>query len=177
MSGPADLGPSPLIRSSTKIVGREHLTFGTHVMVDDFVLIVAHASITIGSYVHIACFASITGGERVDIGDHCAVSQGARLLTATDDFTDWGFGNSTIGEEFRNVHRAPISLGRFVIVGANSVVLPGVTIGEGATIGACSVVSRDLDPWGVYLGNRRLHERDRTAVLATYERFRAVSSP
>lgn len=101
MSTPARLGRSPLVRPSTKIVGLEHLTFGTHVMVDDFVLISARAPITIGNYVHIACFASITGGEHVNIGDYCAVSQGARLLTATDDFTDWGFGNSTIDEEFR----------------------------------------------------------------------------
>jgi galactoside O-acetyltransferase len=135
------------------------------------VLISARNRIKIGNHVHIACFASITGGETVEIGDFSAISQGCRILTGSDDFKEWGFGNSTIPEEYRNTKRAPITIGRFCVIGANSVVLPGVTIGEGATVGACSVVTRDLDPWGVYIGNRRINERNRSAVLKTYERY------
>jgi len=156
---------------SARIVGREHISFGDPVLIDDFVLIVAREPMTIGDYVHLACFSSITGGEQVQIGDFAAVSQGARLLTGTDDFTEWGFGNSTVDERYRNTTRAPISIGRFCIIGANVVVLPGVTIGEGATIGAGTVVTRDLDPWGVYLGNRRIRDRDRAGVLENHRRF------
>ncbi len=155
----------------TKIVGIEQIEFGTNVIIDDFVLIYARKMIKIGNHVHIACFASITGGGMVDIGDFSAISQGCRILTGTDDFKEWGFGNSTVAEEYRNVKRAPIKIGRFCIIGANSVVLPGVTIGEGATVGACSVVTKDLQPWGVYIGNRRIKDRDREAVLKTYERY------
>jgi acetyltransferase-like isoleucine patch superfamily enzyme len=154
-----------------RIVGRENITFGEHVIVDDFVLIVARDPVLIGDHVHVAAFSSITGGERVQIGDFSAVSQGARILTGTDDFVHWGFGNSTVPAEFRNATRSPVAIGRFCIIGANSVVLPGVTIGEGATVGAGTVVTRDLDPWGVYLGNRRLRDRDRAGVLANHARF------
>jgi acetyltransferase-like isoleucine patch superfamily enzyme len=38
------------------------------------------------------------------------------------------------------------------VVGANAVVLPDVTIGEGATIGAGAVVTRDVEPWSVSVG-------------------------
>ena len=157
--------------ASARIIGRENISFGGPVLIDDFVLVIARETITIGDFVHLACFSSITGGERVQIGDFSAVSQGARLLTGTDDFTGWGFGNSTVDETFRNTTRAPISLGRFCIVGANAVVLPGVQIGEGATIGAGTVVTRDLEPWGVYLGNRRIRDRDRAGVLENHRRF------
>lgn len=157
--------------ASARIIGRENISFGDPVLIDDFVLVVAREPIIIGDHVHLACFSSITGGARVQLGDFSAVSQGARLLTGTDDFTGWGFGNSTVDGRFRNTTRAPISLGRFCIVGANAVVLPGVQIGEGATIGAGSVVTRDLEPWGVYLGNRRIRERDRVGVLENYRRF------
>jgi galactoside O-acetyltransferase len=51
------------------------------------------------------------------------------------------------------------------------VVLPGVTIGEGTTVGAGSVVTKDLEPWGVYINNRRLKERNRAAVLENYKNF------
>lgn len=159
------------IHASARIIGTELIKFGDPVLIDDFVLIVARAPITIGDYVHIACFSSITGGEPVTIGDFAALSQGARLLTGTDDFIDGGFGNSTVDEKWRNTKRAPISVGRFSVVGANAVVLPGVTIGEGAVVGANSVVTRDLEPWGVYIGNRRHRERNRTAVLDGHARF------
>ncbi|CAN5278606.1 LPS biosynthesis O-acetyl transferase [soil metagenome] len=140
-------------------------------LIDDFVLIVAREVVRLGDYVHIACFASITGGQEVTMGDFSALSQGARILTGTDDFTDGGFGNSTVPEEYRNATRAGVSVGRFCVIGANSVVLPGVTIGEGATVGANSVVTRDLEPWGVYIGNERVRERNRDGVMANFEQF------
>lgn len=165
------------IHEFARIVGRENISFGSPILIDDFVLIVARAPMTLGNHVHIACFSSITGGETVVIGDFSAVSQGARILTGTDDFIHGGFGNSTVPTEFRNATRAPVNIGRFCVVGANAVVLPGVTIGEGAVVGANSVVTRDLDPWGVYIGNRRHRERNRQGVLDRYEAFRAGELP
>ncbi len=125
----------------------------------------------LGNYVHIACFTSITGGDTFIIEDFSAISQGCRILTGTDDFKGWGFGNSTIPEEYRNTTRAPIKIGKFCIIGANSVVLPGVKIGDGSVVGASSVVTKDLDPWGVYIGNKRIDDRKKAEVLKNYERF------
>jgi len=158
----------------TKIVVVENIQFGKNIIIDDFAFVYARGRIKIGNHVHIACFASITGGADLEIGDFSAISQGARVLTATDDFKDWGFGNSTVPEEHRNATRAPVSIGRFCIIGANSVVLPGVAIGEGATVGAGTVVTKNLQPWGVYLGNQRIRERDKDGVLKNFERFKAA---
>lgn len=155
----------------TKIIGLENIKFGKNVLIDDFTLIYATAPMEIGNYVHIACFASITGGAELKVGDFVAISQGCRVLTGTDDFVDWGFGNSTINEKYRNTKREPVKIGKYCIIGANSVVLPGVTIGEGATVGAGSVVTKDLEPWGVYIGNKRIKDRNRVEVLKTYNEF------
>lgn len=155
----------------TKIVGIDNITFGHDIIIDDFVFIYATTPMRFGNYVHIACFASIIGGAELVVDDFVAISHGARLLTSTDDFKDWGFGNSTVPSRFRNVTRKPIHIGRFCIVGANSVILPGVTIGEGAMVGANSVVTRDLLPWGVYIGNKRISERNREAVLSNHQQF------
>ena len=156
----------------SRIIGIEKIKFGKNIIVDDFAFIYATAEIIFGDFVHIACFASISGGAKIEIGDFVAVSHGARILSGTDDFKDWGFGNSTIDEKYRNVYRAPVYVERFCIIGANSVILPDVRVGEGATIGANSVVSRDLKPWGVYIGNKRIAERNQKEVLKTYEKFR-----
>lgn len=155
----------------TKIMGLENIEFGKNIIIDDFTLIYATAPMKIGNYVHIASFTSITGGAELIIDDFVAISQGCRILTGTDDFVDWGFGNSTIDEKYRNTKREPIKIGKFCIVGANSVVLPGVTIGEGATVGAGSVVTKDLESWGVYIGNKKLKDRNKTDVLKNYNRF------
>lgn len=161
------------VHPGARVIGHEHIRFGDPVIIDDFAFVYARAPLRVGDYVHVAVSSSVIAVAEVDIGDFAAVSHGARVLSATDDFKNWGFGNSTVPLEFRNVKVAPVRIGRFCIVGANAVVLPGVTIGEGATVGACSVVTRDLAPWGVYVGNRRVAERDRDAVLANVARFRA----
>jgi len=167
--------PSVKTFEFTKIIGIENINFGTNIIIDDFVLIYAKEKVILGDFVHIACFSSITGGAALIVGSFTAISQGCRVLTSTDDFKDWGFGNSTIDDRFRNHFTAPVSIGKFCIVGANSVVLPGVSIGEGVTIGANSVVTRDLAPWGVYIGNKRIAERNRDGVLKNFEKFHSVT--
>ena len=54
-----------------------------------------------------------------------------------------------------------VTLKRHVIIGANTVIIPNLTIGEGTSVGAMSLVKKDLDPWGIYAGIpvRRLNDR------------------
>lgn len=158
----------------TKIIGIENITFGKNIIIDDFSLIYAKEKIILGDYVHIASFTSISGGGELEMENFTAISSGCRIVTATDDFNDFGFGNSTISMEFRNIKTAKIHIKRFAIIGGNSVILPGVTIGEGASVAAGSVVTKDLEPWGVYIGNQRIGWRNKQGVLKTYERFNTL---
>jgi putative colanic acid biosynthesis acetyltransferase WcaF len=47
----------------------------------------------------------------------------------------------------------PIKIGQFAWVAAQAFVGPGVTIGEGAVVGACAVITKDVEPWTVVAGN------------------------
>jgi len=155
----------------TKIIGIENIKFGWNIIIDDFVFIYATTPMRFGNFVHIACFSSIVGGADLVMEDFSGLSQGVRLFTGSEDFKEGGFGNPTVPIKFRNVIRKPIHIGRFCVIGANSVVLPGVTIREGAVVGANSVITRDLAPWGVYIGNKRISERNKEAVLKNYQKF------
>lgn len=155
------------------LVERESIVFGQPVVIDDFVFIGPHRSVVIGNYVHIASHASITGGGDILIADFAGVSSGARILTGTDDFAGGSLTGPCIPDEFRAVTRGRVLISSHAVIGANAVVLPNIIIGEGATVGAGSVVTRDLEPWGVYAGApaRLLKKRPREAVLAAEEAF------
>lgn len=158
----------------TKIIGLENIEFGKNIIIDDFVLIYAKEKIQIGSFVHIASFSSISGGGELIMDDFSGLASGCRIITGTDDFKDWGFGNPTIASEFRNVTTGKIKIEKFAIVGTNSIVLPGVVIGEGVAVSANSLITKSLEPWGIYVGNKKVGTRNKEAVLKNYEKFLAT---
>ncbi len=163
--------PGVEIIPPARISGIQNISFGKDIVIDSYTFIYARKPMQIGNNVHIASFTFLNGAESINVGDFVGIYQGAKVYAGTDDFKDWGFGNITIPEEFRNPQRRPVSIGRFCVLGANCVIGPGVTIGEGCSVGAGSVVTRDLEPWGIYIGNRRVAERNRNGVLKNYERY------
>lgn len=155
------------------ILTPENVTLGSDIIIDDFVFIGTHQRLIIGNRVHISSHSSITGGGRVLLSDFSGMGSGVRVISGTDDFTEGRLNGSAIPQEFRQTHRGTVILEPHAILGANAVVLPDVTIGEGATVGAGSVVTRSLEPWGVYVGSpaRRVKTRPRDVVLANERRL------
>lgn len=163
----AACGDDVTIYEWARVVGAERTRIGNHVIVDDFVFLDGGVSLDIGSYVHVAAYVSIMGGATCVVGDFVGLCAGVRIVTGTDDFMGTGLTNPTTPDEFRSVHRGRVEIGRHVLVGVNSVVLPDVTIGDGAVVGAGSVVTRDLPPWTVCLGSpaRPVKDRPRERIL------------
>ena len=77
------------------------------------------------------------------LGANVTVSQGAKLCTASHD----------ISSPIMELTYKPITIGANAWVAGWSVILPGVTIGEGAVVAAGSVVVKDVEPWTVVGGN------------------------
>jgi acetyltransferase-like isoleucine patch superfamily enzyme len=159
------------IFQNAKIIGIENIEFGEYVIIDDFAFIYAKEKIKIGNYVHIASFTSISGGGEFIMEDFTGIGSGCRILTATDDFKNYGFGNPTIDNKFRNNEIGKVKLEKFAIIGANCVILPNVIIGEGATIGAGSIITKDVKPWTVIMNSRFVGNRSKEEVLKNYEVF------
>jgi len=161
------IGSNVTIYPSAKIIGAENLSIGNNVIIDDFVMIQASKPAYIGNNVHIASFTSITGGGEFIIEDFSTLSSGVRFFTGTDDFFGNGLANSTIPDSYRNVLRSKTVMKKHTIIGANSVILPGVEIPEGTAIGALSLVRKNLDPWKIYGGNplKLLGDRNKHEIL------------
>jgi serine acetyltransferase len=73
--------------------------------------------------------------------------------------------------------RGKITIGRFSQVGAGSIIMPGVTLGEGVAVGAMALVKKDLDAWGIYAGNpvRLIKPRER-GLLNLYVQWQHVAA-
>jgi putative colanic acid biosynthesis acetyltransferase WcaF len=95
----------------------------------------------------------------IRVGAKSVISQRSYLCTATHDYTS---------PDFRLVSRA-IIVGAGAWIAACVFVAPGVRIGDGAVVGACSVVTKDLPPWTVCVGNpcRVIKCRERVEQVLT----------
>lgn len=146
------LGEETVIYEFAKIIKPEAIEIGPHCMIDDFTFIYGGQGIKIGRYVHVASFVSIIGGGELEIGDYAAIAAGARLITGTDTYEGGSRMSAALPHEQRNVKLLKIVVGKDAFIGTNTVVHPGVTIGEGAVIGSCSLVLKDCEPWTIYAG-------------------------
>lgn len=162
--GLASVGTDVKISDRCSIYGAGSISLGDHVRIDDFAILTAREPVVLGSYVHISAFAFLSGPFGIVIEDFVNVSPRATLLSGNDDFSGQWLPGALIPEDLRHVQGARIHLGRHSMVGAHSVVLPGVSFGEGAVVGALSLVKEPLAPWGIYGGvpARLIRSRDRS---------------
>lgn len=100
-------------------------------------------NLTLGKVVGIADDVEIYNPSPIVIGDHAVVSQGAYLCGASHDYRRWSFPLVT----------QRIEIGAQAWIAARAIVHMGVRVGEGAVIGAGSVVTRSVPDWTVCAGN------------------------
>ncbi len=169
--GCRDVGRDVRVHSTCLLVGLENLSFGSHIRVDAFSsLIAGDGQIRVGDHNHIAAYAFLSGAEGIELGDFVGISAGARIYTRNDDYTGEALTGPTIPEAFLKITKGPVAIGRHVVVGAGSIVLPGCNIAEGTTVGALSLVKSSLAPWGIYAGVPVRRLRDRSRALLELER-------
>jgi galactoside O-acetyltransferase len=149
----AQVGQDVIIWPKTKIISPEVIAIGDSVIIDDFVLIMGGKSTQIGSFVHIASFTSITGGGDLVMEDFTGLSGGVRVYTGNEDYSGGCLTNPSVPYPYRLATRSFVYIKKHAIIGANTVILPGVVIGEGAAIGANSLVTKDCEPWKIYFGS------------------------
>lgn len=148
------LGSNVLISDKASIYNAKHIQLGSDVRIDDFsILSAGEDGIEIGNNVHIACYVSLIGKSKITIGDYAGISSKTAVYSSSDDYSGNFMTGPTVPESMRKVDNRPVVIADYVIVGAQSVILPGVTIGEGSAIGALSMVTKNVSPWGIYVGS------------------------
>lgn len=159
-----NIGLNVRISDKASIYGAEHIEIGDNVRVDDFcVLSAGKQGIKIGSHIHIAVHSSIIGQGEVIISDFANISSRVSIYSSNDDYSGLSMTSPVIDNKYTNVKHDKVFIGKHVIVGSGSVVLPGSTINHGAAIGALSMVKAELDEFTIYAGCplRKIKERKR----------------
>jgi acetyltransferase-like isoleucine patch superfamily enzyme len=164
------VGKNVEVARNSSIIGLQNISLGDNVRVDDNVIIAAASgSLRIGNYIHIAagCYLGCSGG--ITMEDFSGLSQGVRVYSATDDYGGSSLTNPTVPARYLKLTVAPINLGRHVIIGSGSVILPGVSIGIGSSVGALSLVNKSLGSWFVHSGIPAKPIRPRSKQLLELE--------
>jgi galactoside O-acetyltransferase len=84
--------------------------------------------------------------------DFANISAKTIVYAVLDDFSGNTLMGPTVPNQYRNVKAEKVILKKHVIIGANSIIFPNVIVGEGAAVGAMSMVKESLDDWYIYAG-------------------------
>ena len=152
--GFAAVGDNVQISDRASFYGTARIALGSNVRIDDFALLSAGVGgVIIGQYVHIAVYSSLIGAGKITLSDFCNISSRVSIYSSNDDYSGSAMTNPTVPSEYTAVKHADVYLGKHVIIGSGSVILPGVTLEDGVAVGALSLVNRNCEAFGIYVGN------------------------
>ncbi len=168
------LGKNVLISRKSSIYGASQISIGNHVRIDDFCFLSSGENgIFLGNYIHIAPYCSLAGKGKITMEDFSGLSARICIFSSSDDYSGRTLTNPTVPDKYKEVHHGDVLLCKHVIIGAESVILPSVTIGIGTAIGALSLVSKDVEPFKIAVGNPLKVIKDRKMnLLELEEEFR-----
>ncbi len=126
--GIREIGDDFRVNHGVIIKGRRGLRLGNHVHFNDHVWINARGGVTFGDNVQVGCYVIIHSAN------HCYRDKELLITQQGHD-------------------EKPVTIGSDVWIGARAVILPGVSLGEGVVVGAGSVVTKDVEPYHVVVGN------------------------
>lgn len=141
-----------MIHEPCVILRPERVAIHSTARIDAFCKLEGGLGLEIGEYVHVASFCHLNvGGGRLIFGDHSGCSSHVVIATGQPDLS---FLHISAAEPRERCHarRGDVVIGRYVVIFAGAVVLPGVAIGDGAIVAAGAVVTKDVEPWDIVAG-------------------------
>ncbi|SHJ72382.1 galactoside O-acetyltransferase [Dethiosulfatibacter aminovorans DSM 17477] len=163
------IGKNVKISNRASIYNHELISIGDNSRIDDFCVL--SGKITIGKNVHIAVYCNMAGGEKgIVMEDFSGLAYGVNVFTQSDDYTGLTLTNPTIPDKYKKETKKPIFINKHVIIGAGSMIFPGVTIEEGCSVGAMSMVTKNTKPWKIYSGIPARPINDRKKDMLDLER-------
>jgi galactoside O-acetyltransferase len=173
--GFARVGENVFLSDKAAYYNCQNIRIGNHVRIDDFcVLSAGDGGIELCNYIHIAIFSSLIGAGNISLADFSGLSSRVTIYSSNDDYSGEFMTNPMIPIQFTNVQHGDVKIGRHVIIGSGSIILPNVTLEEGVAVGALSLIRKDCEAFGIYSGSpaKRISERKRNLLELEKELLR-----
>lgn len=164
-----EIGNDVTIYQPISLIQPEKMVLKSHILLSEFSYLAAGKGLFIGNYIHISTNCSILGGGYCILNDFVGICAGSRIITGSEDIMGEGItGGPTVPSEYRTNFQSFVVFEKHSFLGTNCIVLPGITIGEGSVIGSGSTITKDIEPWGIYIGNpaKRVKERPKEKILS-----------
>lgn len=143
-------GTNVLISRKVSLYSPEKVALGNNVRIDDFCIL--SGEIILGDNIHISAYSALYGAMGIEFKDNSGCSARTTIYSSMDDFS----GDYLIGpmhsKTKTNVTGGKVTISEYVQLGAHCLVFPNLTIGIGSVIGALSLVTKDVQEWGIYVG-------------------------
>ena len=164
------VGENVLISDKAVFYRPERISIGNNVRIDDFCVLANN--IVLGNNIHIALCAYLLSGPNsvIEMKDFSGTGYRSLIFTSTDDFSGLAMTNATIPDEFRGGYERSVLIGRHCIVGTGSTIMPGANLGEGAAVGAMSLLTMPTKEWKIYFGIPARAIKERKKDLLDLER-------
>ena len=165
------LGENVLISDKCSIYNPKNISIGNNTRIDDFCILSAgEEGIEIGEYVHIACYSSLIGQSKIIMKNYSGISSRVSVYSSSDNYNGEWMTNPCLPKEVTNTVHKEVIIGKHVVIGSNSVVLPGVTLSDGCCVGAMSLVSKSSDGPYVCVGIPAKKIKDRKSNIFELEK-------
>jgi galactoside O-acetyltransferase len=171
--GFASIGCGVKVSDRTSFRGVSHIDLGDNVRIDGFcVLPAGEGGIRLGRNIHVAVYTCMIGAGRITLGDFSNISSRVAIYSSSDDYSGATMTNPTGPDKYKKVDHADVEIGRHVVIGSGSIVLPGAVLEDDVAVGALSMMRGHCSAFGVYAGvpARRICERKRD-LLEVEQRF------
>lgn len=129
-----------------------HKFFGNYAAIHEGVFFTNPENIRVGKYCSFGAFSYLFGGGGIEVGSFTLMGPGVKLVSRNHKFNDLSLAIRYQGNEYKN----KLIIGPDVWLGANTIILPNVRIGRGAVIGAGSIITKDVDPFSIVVGQNRI---------------------
>jgi len=165
------IGREVKISRHATFYGNENISVGDYSRIDDYCILSAGdgGEIRIGEHVHVAAGVHLYGAAAIIISDYVGLSSGCKVYSVTDDYSGEYMTNPTVPDRYRNVISKRITLSKHSLIGAGTILLPGAILAEGTSVGAMSLVTKELEPWGIYVGIPVRKIKNRSKRLLEFE--------
>ena len=145
------IGKNVKISDKASIYNFDQIEIGDNSRIDDFCIV--SGKIKIGRNVHITPQCLVAGGTKgIIFEDFTTIAYGVQVFTQSDDYSGKTMTNSTIPTKYKNEYKKEVLIKQYSIIGAGSVIMPGVSLLEGTSVGAMSLLTKDTLPWSIYAG-------------------------